>query len=83
MTRFLCSCWYTQKQFAVLTLYKSLHLLPRGRTLPEIYGKVKTFNKSPSIDCCVRCPGVAALNSISYNPILHSTCLLLGLCLCA
>jgi hypothetical protein len=45
----------------------------RGRTLPEIDGRVETHNKSPSID-----GSIAALNSISSNPILISTCRLLG-----
>jgi hypothetical protein len=43
----------------------------RGWTLTEIYGKVETFNQSPSIDGFVRdVPGVAILNSmpVSSNP---------------
>jgi hypothetical protein len=37
----------------------------RRRTLPEIYGKVETFNKSLSIDCCVRCVGCCGTELIT------------------
>jgi hypothetical protein len=41
--------------YQLTTTCDSCYLTFWGWTLPEIDGKVETFNKSPSIDGCVRC----------------------------
>jgi hypothetical protein len=42
-------------------LYRKQTVETRGRPLPEIYGKVKLLNKTPSIDGCERNAGCGGI----------------------